>query len=1008
MHNSHSQMRHLVAFSAAILFAAVGSTFAQTTPAPTEAKDKDAVQLEKYQVTDSKVDGLNNKTIFRTDEKAPMPFSVITREEIDRMGATNIQEVFRAVPQITNYGFSTQANANMANVTGGDTLSNDSVGLRGFANSQTVVLINGRRINGVLGLNNISTFAADISKIPVAMIDRIEVLPDSAAAIYGGGAIGGAINVILRKDYNAQELTTYYGTSTEGGGAEYHFTYLDGRTFNAGKDHLTVTLDYVHRNAIKGYQRDYYNRALRKYPANTKLVTSTGANAYETYILPTFAASPGTIVVSALPTAATGTQLNIPGNPTARFAGVPAGLTDAQAQALTPASFTATAGVANLGTPRYGQLNLYTPNQTYSWDVDYEHVFVPEKLSMFFEFSGSYARLRERYPESLSIALSATNPLNPFRTGVTPGFVGVAVTYRFNDADIPLPATIQDRDDARAVLGVKGKLGSKWEWTLDVSGQYTRTYVSGLTPDNYLSSILTRIGPGEPGYTGNPAVTGGPTSPTTTTPYRWTNVYNAFLDHTKNPISAATIANYFYSNRLATNYERSTDFEGRLVGSLFELPAGPLYVSPGFDIQLVDEHVNQFAFFAPGLTDPAIYGQLASNNGAQNQNSPASLTDKAYYVETTVPIIGKKYHPIPLYSLEVGASARTDRPNHVRAANTSTVSGSIGLTQDIAVRASLSEGFTLLPLSNLTAPVTTLNVSASNVIDPMRGNVAQTIVIPTQISGGNPDLKAQSGRSKNIGVILTPRFLKGLSWQIDYWRIKQFNTAAVPSLAQELLTPANYPGRLVRGPLTAADQALGYTGGPILSVDLTRINIAQVNTDGIDSRFAYRMTLPHPEWGEVNLVTNTTFTNSYRTQAQPIGPKLNIVGDSSGTNPLKWKGYAQVNWTRHLWNVGLTANYTDKFKLATTSPSALFPTATGIDGDHIPSMTTFNLIIGRDIPFNTGGKSWRNWLSGTNWTLGCLNIFDRQPPMVSDGTSFYSRYADPRQRFLYLQVKKTL
>ena len=269
-------------------------------------------------------------------------------------------------------------------------------------------------------------------------------------------------------------------------------------------------------------------------------------------------------------------------------------------------------------------------------------------------------------------------------------------------------------------------------------------------------------------------------------------------------------------------------------------------------------------------------------------------------------------------------------------------------------------------------------------------------------------MKAQSGRSKNVGVILTPRFLPGLSWQIDYWRIKQFNTNAVPTLAGMLATPANYPGRIVRAPLTAADQALGYTGGAILSYDITRINIAQVNTDGFDSRLSYRLKLPRPEWGEVDLTTNTTFTNSYRTQALPIGPKVNTVGAASGTNPLKWKGYAQVNWFSGSWNAGLQANYTDKFKNGTTTPSALFPAATGVDGEYIPSMVTFNLLVGHSVPFQSNARGWRNWVSGTKWTVGCLNVLDREPPLVSDGTSFYSRYADPRQRYLYVSIKKTL
>jgi outer membrane receptor protein involved in Fe transport len=1004
------------ALAAAIFFAAASFAFSQVapvnptaTPATAEPKDKSTVQLEKFQVTDSKVDGLNNKTIFRTDEKAPLPYNVISSLEIERMGATNIQEIFRSLPQITNYGFSTQANASMVNVTGGDTLSNDSAGLRGFANSQTVVLVNGRRINGVLGLNNIATFAADISKIPIAMIDRIEILPASAGAIYGGGAIGGAINVILKKSYNLKEFTTYFGSSTQGGGTEYRLSYVQGQTFNKGKDQLTVTLDYSHREAIKGYQRNYYKRALAKYPANTPLKTATGVSAYEAYIIPSFASSPGTLIASALPTAASGTQLNIPGNPTARFAGVPLGLNDAQAQALTPASFTSTAGIANGvgGKPRFGNLNLYTPNETYAWNVDYEHIFKPDRLSLFFQFSGSSARLRQSYPQFLSIALSATHPLNPFRTGVTPGFVGVPVTYRFDNPDIPLASTTQDRDDARTVLGLKGKIGTRWEWTLSAAGQYTRTYVSGKSPDSYLSTIMTRAGPTDPGYLGTAVVTGGPIAPTTSISYRWTNVYNPFIDHNQSPISAATVAKYFFADRLATNYERSVNLEGRVVGTAVELPAGPLLVSPGFDLQFIDEEVNQFGFFAPGLTDPAIYGQLASNNGFQNQKSPASLTNKAFYFETTVPVIGKSFRPVPLHSLELGASARSDRPNHARAADTSTLSASLGLTRDIAFRTSLTEGYSLLSASNFAPPTTIFNVTTS-VIDPLRGNNTQTIVIPTQISGGNPALKAQSGRSKNLGVILTPRFLPGLSWQIDYWRIKQFNTNAVPTLAGILQTPANYPDRLVRGPLTAEDRALGYTGGPILSVNLTRINIAQANTDGFDSRLSYRLKLPQPEWGDLDLTTNTTFTNSYRTQALPNGPKLNTVGAASGNNPLKWKGYAQLTWLRGNWNIGTQANYTDKFKNGTTAASALFPTATGVDGAYIPSSVTFNLNLGYNIPFKADSGGWRNWVTGTRWTLGVLNVFDREPPLVSDGTSFYSRYADPRQRYLYMQMKKSL
>ena len=85
------------ALAAAIFLAAASLAFSQVapvkptaTPATTEPKDKSTVQLEKFQVTESKVDGLNNKSIFRTDEQAPLPFNVISGLEIERMAFTSL------------------------------------------------------------------------------------------------------------------------------------------------------------------------------------------------------------------------------------------------------------------------------------------------------------------------------------------------------------------------------------------------------------------------------------------------------------------------------------------------------------------------------------------------------------------------------------------------------------------------------------------------------------------------------------------------------------------------------------------------------------------------------------------------------------------------------------------------------------------------------------------------------------------------------------------------------
>jgi hypothetical protein len=109
--------------SVALLFASASFALAQTATPPvvptTAAKTDQTIQLGKFEVTDNKNDGLHNKTIFRTDEEAPLAFNVIDRIEIERMGVTNVDEIFRNVTEVTNYGTNLQRETVQNGVTGG-------------------------------------------------------------------------------------------------------------------------------------------------------------------------------------------------------------------------------------------------------------------------------------------------------------------------------------------------------------------------------------------------------------------------------------------------------------------------------------------------------------------------------------------------------------------------------------------------------------------------------------------------------------------------------------------------------------------------------------------------------------------------------------------------------------------------------------------------------------------------------------------------------------------------
>ena len=86
----------------------------------------------------------------------------------------------------------------------------------------------------------------------------------------------------------------------------------------------------------------------------------------------------------------------------------------------------------------------------------------------------------------------------------------------------------------------------------------------------------------------------------------------------------------------------------------------------------------------------------------------------------------------------------------------------------------------------------------------------------------------------------------------------------------------------------------------------------------------------------------------------------------------------------------------------------VFPTATSLDGARIPSATLWDLQLSYDIPAGRGKAGWQRWLDSTKWTLSVRNVFNKEPAFRTDVYSPYSRFEDPRQRYVTRAVKKRL
>src|SRR4249920_1279164 len=142
---------------------------------------------------------VTGSSIKRIEGESAAPIQVIKREDIEKTGITNVEQLMRTVSAMVSSNTTAAASAAGLTTGGGSTVS-----LRGLTPERTLVLINGKRV-APYG-SPASGVAVDVNSIPVAAIERVEILKDGASAIYGSDAIAGVVNFILRSDYKGFEM----------------------------------------------------------------------------------------------------------------------------------------------------------------------------------------------------------------------------------------------------------------------------------------------------------------------------------------------------------------------------------------------------------------------------------------------------------------------------------------------------------------------------------------------------------------------------------------------------------------------------------------------------------------------------------------------------------------------------------------------------------------------------------------------------------------------------------
>ncbi len=340
------------------------------------------------------------------------PVSVVDAEAIARSGAISVEDLLQKLPASAGFA-GNQTNAYWT----GNGYGTTQVNLRGIGINRTLVLLNGRRVvNGGTGANS----SVDLNVIPVAVIDRIEVLKDGASAIYGADAVAGVVNIITKRDFDGAALTVQYGQTTKGDGEQQAADLVWGSTGDRGS--LMASLAYSESKAV--------NMA-------TRAPCGLGEVGGELQCVGSSATIGGRALL------ANGTQVN--------FNQVPGG--DGNAFAPYNSSFNYN------GNP---MLNAVNPIKRVSFSV-FGETSLGENVDLFTELLFTSRRSSQlASPGSIGqyrpIRIAANHPTNPTGQSLT------LVRRRLEEAGAR--HFYQDVDTWRAVAGLEGRFGVGWNWSL--------------------------------------------------------------------------------------------------------------------------------------------------------------------------------------------------------------------------------------------------------------------------------------------------------------------------------------------------------------------------------------------------------------------------------------------------------------------------------------------------------------------------------------------------------------
>lgn len=915
---------------------------AQSVEAP--QKLTKATELEEIRVLGSR--------IRRAEVEGPSAVVTFDRSYIDATGAMTMADFFNFLPQNytgissgrgstpnefnPEFGQRTETSFSLTSVLFGASAATpgqtgvSGISLSGLGAGSTLVLVDGRRMvksgEGNLSSDSRQGFV-DLNGIPFGMVERVEIITDGSSALYGADAVGGVVNIVLKKNWTGTEISGSYRGAFHGGGHER----LANITTGIAKGNLQVVLsaDYYSRADLKASQRAFSkNQDHRDIVAGTLVATGAPSPGRDLRINFGY---PGVVQ------ARTGNLGNffLPDGTPARFALVKDGITGnpvlSNFTASPPSNLNSASGLTRGNTAEF--LDLIPESERYNFGGNFSY-----RLKSQVELYGnvSYADTRGVFDAQPGAATaSATSGFGNFATIVPAVINGTANPYNPFGQDVLVgmvhyefgSTTQKTRSETlMSALGVRGLFGNTWQWDASYSWQ------------NYKMDKVTRLFNGA-------ALTAALANPDLS------QRLNPFLDARVAGSKQADIyermARYNTSNSDSTKHEVDVAADG----DLFSLPGGPIKMAAGANYYKEENEnitVNTSEAVVPVATRTQVGG---------------SKDTLAAFSEVSVPIFGRPNAVALVRRLDLQFAGRYE--DHEKYSKFVPKYGIAWVpVKSLLLRASYSEGFRVPFLTEYQIAPT---VSNSTVVDPRRTPASTPNV---QVSAGSvPDMGPETSTTEKYGLIFEPPVVKGLTLEVNYTRTEQKNALQRLSATVIINNEALFQDRVVRAPATPADIALNQPG-QLLSIDSTFVNFGSIVAHSLDFRADY--TLPNERFGRWRFSGSATRSLKNERSLAPGQPPV-ILEDDTGAPP-KWRFIGSLLWNRGPLSGSLFVNYIDGFQ-TNLSGNSFVSNNTAIT--YLPTPSVAWVSVRGSYRFPDG--VWRGYGKGLMLSAGINNVFDKEP-----------------------------